>query len=167
MRSGSICALLWRILIWCSRKRVTQAQHFPGRLNVVADKRSRLGQTIQRSGLFFQRSSIIMQQVATTLIDLFATGFNKLPLCHQYQTPWPWQWMDSACHGRVWMHMPSHQQSSWASDDEAAGLPMQENHNCSRVAQHALVLGPSGHVHQIPICPTCLHSPSIRLLTGI
>ena len=30
---------------------------------------------------------------------------------------------------------------------EVAGLPMQENHSdCSRVAQHALVLGPSGHV---------------------
>ena len=30
---------------------------------------------------------------------------------------------------------------------EVTGLPMQENHSdCSRVAQHALVLGPSGHV---------------------
>ena len=48
MRSGPLCALLWRILTWCTRKRVTlKARHIPGRLNVVADKLSRLGQTIQ------------------------------------------------------------------------------------------------------------------------
>ena len=30
---------------------------------------------------------------------------------------------------------------------EVAGLPVQENHSdCSRVAQHALVFGPSSHV---------------------
>ena len=37
---------------------------------------------------------------------------------------------------------------------EVAPLPMQENHSdCSRVAQHALVLGPSGHVQPNPIVP--------------
>ena len=48
MRSGTLCALLWRILTWCTRHQVTlKARHIPGRLNVVADKLSRLGQTIQ------------------------------------------------------------------------------------------------------------------------
>ena len=48
MRSGPLCALLWRILTWCTRNQVTlKARHIPGRLNVVADKLSRLGQTIQ------------------------------------------------------------------------------------------------------------------------
>ena len=48
MKSGSLCALLWRILSWCTRKQVTlKARHIPGRLNVIADKLSRLGQTIQ------------------------------------------------------------------------------------------------------------------------
>ena len=48
MRSGQLCALLWRILTWCTRKQVTlKARHIPGRLIVVADKLSRLGQTIQ------------------------------------------------------------------------------------------------------------------------
>ena len=47
-RSGPLCALLWRILTWCTRNQVTlKARHIPGRLNVVADKLSRLGQTIQ------------------------------------------------------------------------------------------------------------------------
>ena len=47
-RSGTLCALLWRILTWCTRHQVTlKARHIPGRLNVVADKLSKLGQTIQ------------------------------------------------------------------------------------------------------------------------
>ena len=48
MRSGPLCALLWRISTWCTKKQVTlKARHIPGRLNMVADKLSRLGQTIQ------------------------------------------------------------------------------------------------------------------------
>ena len=47
MKLGSLCALLWRILSWCTRKPVTlKARHVPGRLKVIADKLSRLGQTI-------------------------------------------------------------------------------------------------------------------------
>ena len=56
-RSGPLCALLWRILTWCTRNQVTlKARHIPGRLSVVADKLSSLDQTIQ-SGLSFRRSS--------------------------------------------------------------------------------------------------------------
>ena len=55
--AGPIFALLWRILTWCTRNQVTlKARHIPGWLSVVADKLSRLGQTIQ-SGLSFRRSS--------------------------------------------------------------------------------------------------------------
>ena len=40
------------------------------------------------------------------------------------------------------------------SGGEVAGLPLQENHpDCSGVAQHALVLGSSGHVQPNPIEP--------------
>ena len=49
------------------------------------------------------------------------------------------------------MHMPSHQQPSWTNGGEVVGLPMQQNHSdCSGVAQHALVLGPSDHVESDP-----------------
>ena len=46
---GSLCALLWRIPTWSTRRQVTQsrARHIPGQLNVIPDKLSRLGQTIQ------------------------------------------------------------------------------------------------------------------------
>ena len=37
---------------------------------------------------------------------------------------------------------------------EVAGLPMQQNHTeCTGVAQHALVLGSSGHVQSDPTVP--------------
>ena len=40
------------------------------------------------------------------------------------------------------------------SRGEATGLLMQENHSdCFRVAQHAMVLGPSGHVEPDPTVP--------------
>ena len=50
------------------------------------------------------------------------------------------------------------------SGREVARLPMQENHsNCSGVAQHALVLGSSGHVQPNPTEPANLPN----LLTAI
>ena len=62
--------------------------------------------------------------------------------------------MHSACHGRIWTHMPSHQQPSCAKWWRSSRLPMQENHSdCSRVAQHALVLRSSGHVQSNPTEP--------------
>ena len=37
MRSGSLCALLWRLLCWCNLRHVVlKARHIPGRLNVTA-----------------------------------------------------------------------------------------------------------------------------------
>ena len=58
------------------------------------------------------------------------------------------------------------------SGGEVAGLPMQENHSdCSRVAQHALVLGSSGHAQPNPTEPTQSARPvdshSIRSVTEI
>ena len=89
MRSGPLCALLWRILTWCSQRQVTlRARHIPGRLNVIADKLSRLGQTIQTEWSLLPE---IFHKVCHTWhrpqIDLFATRFNhKLP---QFVSPVP------------------------------------------------------------------------------
>ena len=78
------------------------------------------------------------------------------PICHQVQ-----QQVSSVCvtstgspslstqpamgrYGCIFLSTGSH---LGQSGDEAEGLPMQENHSdCTRAAQHALVLGPSGHV---------------------
>ena len=83
MRSGPLCALLWRILTWCTRNKVTlKARHISGQLNVVADKLSRLGLTIQTEWSLLQE---VFQAICSRWhwpkIDLFATRFNnKLPL---------------------------------------------------------------------------------------
>ena len=82
MKSGSLCALLWRILSWCTRKQVTlRARHIPGRLNVIADKLSRLGQTIQTEWLLHPEVfKAICSRWHQPQVDLFATRFiNKLP----------------------------------------------------------------------------------------
>ena len=58
MRSGSLCALLWRLLSWCNlRQIVLKARHTPGHLNVIADKLSRQGQVVPPAGVLsnFQR----------------------------------------------------------------------------------------------------------------
>ena len=59
--------------------------------------------------------------------------------------------------GRICLPTSSH---LGQSGGEVAGLPMQENHSdCSRVAQHALVLGPSDHVQSDPTEPAFLAQP--------
>ena len=144
MRSGPLCALLWRILTWCSRKQVTlKTRHIPGRLNMVADKLSRLGQTIQAEwSLLPEVFQTIYSRWRRPKIDLFATRFsNKLPLFvsrvpNRLATAvdalsLPWEDLD------VYAFPTS---SHIGQSGEVTGLPMQENYSdCSRVAQHALV----------------------------
>ena len=89
MKSGSLCALLWRILSWCTRQQVTlRARHIPGRLNVIADKLSRLGQTIQTEwSLHPEVFQAVCSRWHRPQVDLFATRFNnKLP---QFVSPVP------------------------------------------------------------------------------
>ena len=89
MKSGPLCALLWRILTWCTRKQITlKARDIPSHLNVIADKLSRLGQTIQTE---WSLSPKIFQAICSRwhqpTVDLFATRFNnKLP---QFVSPVP------------------------------------------------------------------------------
>ena len=159
MRSGTLCALLWRILTWCTRHQVTlKARHIPGRLNVVADKQSCLGQTIQTEWSLLQEVfQTICSRWHRPQIDLFATRFNnKLP---QFVSPVPDSLASSSgCtqlpmggYGRICLPTSSHLRQSGG---EVAALPMQENHSdCSRVAQHALVLGSSDHVQSDPSEP--------------
>ena len=89
MKSGSLCALLWRILSWCTRQQVTlRAHHIPDRLNVIADKLSKLDQTIQIEwSLYPEVSQAICSRGHQHQVDLFATTFyNKLP---QFVSPVP------------------------------------------------------------------------------
>ena len=118
MKSGSLCALLWRILSWFTRQQVTlRARHIPGRLNVIADKLSRLGQTIQTEwSLYPAVFQAVCSRWHQPQVDLLPPGSttNCHSLCHRCQTPRLGQWMHSASPGRTWTHTPSHRQPSWA-----------------------------------------------------
>ena len=141
----------------CQETSDSKARHFPGWLNVVADKLSRLGQTIQTVVSPSRGLPLSMQQVAPAQ--------NRL-ICHEVQqqvasvcvtgTGSPGhssQCAPSAMVGYGSIHLPTinHTEQSVGG---VAGLPMQENHSdCSGVAQHALVLGSSGHVQPNPTEP--------------
>ena len=89
MKSGSLCALLWRLLSWCHpRGIVLRARHIPGHLNVIADKLSRHNQVIQTEwSLSQQVFNLLSSRWAQPQVDLFATRFNhKLP---QFVSPVP------------------------------------------------------------------------------
>ena len=137
MSSGPLCALLWRILTWCTKKQVTlKARHIPGRPNVVADKLSRLSQTIQTewSSSPFPNN---MQQVAPA---------PNRPICHEVQqvvasvcvtgTGFPGHssgCTQSAIGGSGRIHLPTSSHTG-QSGGEVAKLPIKENHyDCSRV----------------------------------
>ena len=82
MRSGSLCALLWRLLSWCHPRGISlRGQHIPGRLNVIADKLFRHNQLIQTEwSLSQQVFNLLCSRWAQPHVDLFATRFNhKLP----------------------------------------------------------------------------------------
>ena len=82
MRSGSLCALLWRLFSWCHPRRIVlRARHIPGRLNVIADKLSRHNQVIQREwSLSQQVFNLLCSKWGRPQVDLFATRFNhRLP----------------------------------------------------------------------------------------
>ena len=95
-----------------------------------------------------------MQQVApASNIDLFATRFNnKLPL---FVLPVP----DFLVIAVDALSLPWEDLDAYAFPP-AAIPPLRKNHSdCSGVAQHALVLGPSDHVQSDPTEPALLAQP--------
>ena len=140
---------------------------------MVADKLSRLGQTIQTEWFSPSRGlPLNMQQVAPAQ--------NRLN-CHEVQqqvasvcvtgTGSPGHssgCAQSAMVGSGSIHLPTIHHIG-QSGGGVAGLPVQENHSdYSGVAQHALVLGSSGHVQPNPTEPAePVDSHSIRSLTEI
>ena len=159
MRSGPLCALLWRILTWCSQRQVTlKARHIPGRLNVIADKLSRLGQTIQTEWS-------LLPEVFPTDLQPMAPASNR-SVCHEVQPQVTSVCLSStglpgcssgctysAMGGSGCIRLPTDRHIGQSSG-EASGLPVQETHSdCPGVAQHALVSGPGDNVQSGPSLP--------------
>ena len=159
MRSGPLCALLWRILTWCSQRQVTlKARHIPGHLNVIADKLPRLGQTIQTEWS-------LLPEVFSTNMQPMAPASNR-SICHEVQPQvtsvcLPSTGLPGCSSGRTYsamggsgcIRLPTDRHIG-QSGGEAAGLPVQKDHyDCPGVAQHALVLGLGDHVQSGPSQP--------------
>ena len=152
MRSGPLCALLWRIMTWCTKNQVTlRARHIPGRLNVVAVKLSRLGQIIQTEwSLHPQIFSDNLQQVAPTPDRSVCNKIQQQinPVCITSARS---SGLGSRCtqpvlgkSGPICLPTDRH---FGQSGGKATKRTVQEAHSgCSRVAKHALVLGSSDHV---------------------
>ena len=142
MKSGPLCALLWRILTWCSQRQVTlKTRHIPGRLNVIADKLSRLNQTIQT--LASDRPICHEVQPQVTSVCLSST---RHPGCSSECT-------HSVMGGSGCVRLPTDRHIG-QSGGEATGLPVQETYSdCPGVAQHVLVLGLGDHVQSGPSQP--------------
>ena len=127
MRSGSLCALLWRLLSWCHpRKIILQARHIPGGLNVIADKLSRHNQVIQTD-----RSFCHLIQSQASQVCLSGSGLDSLGSgCSQPIMEQP---------GRVCLSSSIPSQSGHIKTG-GSGLS-QDDINRSGLAKHALVLG--------------------------
>ena len=98
-----------------NRDLVYQKARDSQRLNLVADKLSRLGQTIQTEWFLLPEVfQMICSRWHRPQIYLPRGLTSYLSLCHQYRIPWPQQWIHSLCHGRIWTHTPSHQHPYWA-----------------------------------------------------
>ena len=177
MRSGPLCALLWRILTWCSQRQVTlKARHIPGRFKCDSRQAIQAGsdhpnRVVPPSGSFFffstnmqpmapasNRSICHEVQPQVTSVCLSSTG---LPGCSSGRTY-------SAMGGSGCIRLPTDRHIG-QSGGEATGLPVQKDHyDCPGVAQHALVWGLGDPVQSGPSQPAqSADSPSIRSLTEI
>ena len=122
MKSGSLCALLWRLLLWCNQRQIVlPARHIPGHLNVIADKLSKHKQVIQTEWWSFQRFST------------YSAG-GEMRRCVDSSVGEP---------GRLCLSSGS---NSGTGGHQTVGPRMSPNHpNCAGMAQHAMVLGSSQH----------------------
>ena len=158
MRSDSLCALLWRILTWCTRKQVTQnsthsrpaercsrqaIQAKPDHPNEVVSPSRGIPNNMQQVAPAKNRPICheVQQQVASVCVTSTGSPGHSSGCTR------------SAMGGSGCIRLPTSSHIG-QSGGEVAGLPMQENHSdCSRVAQHALVLGSNGHVQPNPTEP--------------
>ena len=82
MRSGSLCALLWRLLSWCNQRQIVlRARHIPCQLNVFANKLSRFKQVIQMEWSLLQEVfNLLCRRWHTPEVDLFKTKDHSIQL---------------------------------------------------------------------------------------
>ena len=155
MRSGPLCALLWRILTWCARNQVTlKARHRLaecGRRQAIQARSDHPNRVVSPSGGLPSN----MQQVAPASTRSICHEVQQVALVCVTGTGSPCYSSECAHFAMVGsgsIHLPT--VSHIGQSGDVAGLPIQENHSdCSGLAHHALVLGSSGHVQPNPTEP--------------
>ena len=132
MKSGSLCALLWRLLMWCNQRQIVlRARHIPGHLNVIADKLSRHGQVIQTEWSLLQE---VFDQICRRCVP--GSGSASLESgCPQR----------SLARSGCLCFSPGGPPGEGGLQVDGSRIPQSHSH-CTRVAQHVMVLGSGQHV---------------------
>ena len=148
MKSGPLCALLWRILTWCSRKNSQNLTH-----SRPAECQSR--QAIQAKPDHPDKMDSPSRGLLGNMLQVAPA--SRGPVCHQVQQlP---QFVSAVPDSLAWavdtLHWVDLRPYFFQLVDVLGKLSCRTTcarvcSNCSRVAQHALVLGPSGHVKPDP-----------------
>ena len=152
MKSGSLSALLWRLMLWCNQRQIVlRARHIPGHLNVIADKLSRLGSgdpngMVPPPGGFCSNMPALAPSVCG-------------PVCHSVQSQTspvciPGSRPVSVGSGRLKSPLGGPGRLCFSPDgpstsggNETFGPRIPSSHpDSARLAQHAVVLGPGQHV---------------------
>ena len=138
MKSGPLCALLWRILTWFSQKQVTlKAPHIPGQLNVVADKLSKTEWSLllevfhsicnrwhqPQIDIFAMRFNNKLTQFVSPVPDLLAWAIDSLSLSWEDLDPYSFS-LVTILGGSGPIYLPNSNHLG-QSDGEVTGLPMQ------------------------------------------
>ena len=165
MRSGSLCALLWRLLSWCHHRGITlRARHIPGRLNVIADKLSTQSSDSDRmaplpssfQSVVFQvaptTSGLVCDQVQSQTAQFCVTGSGSDSLGGRR----PELILGTSERICIPSSLPAPQSNF---KDKGSGLS-QDDSDCPRLAKHALVLGPGGPIRSDPLQPSSDKGPS-------
>ena len=147
MRSDSLCALLLRLLSWCHpRGIVLRSRHIPGRLNVIADKLSRRNQVTRQSGPYLSWFSISGAQDGPDHMGACCNPVqSQTPqVCFTGQQPSSLgsRRPESAVGESGCLHLPSSLPARPHNLQGEGSRLSQDDFDCSRVVQHALVLGP-------------------------
>ena len=151
MRSGSLCALLWRLLCWCSLNQIVlKARHIPGR---QCNCRQIVSPKAGHSDGVVPPSRDLRPPLSNLALSPSGHVCNKVQLqassiCVPNSRP---KGLVSGCSDIV-LGGPGHVPLPPSVSDGEGGqqavrsLVSQSNPDCPGMAQHALVLGPSGAI---------------------
>ena len=161
MRSGSLCALLWRLLCWCSLRHVVlKARHIPGHLNVIADKSSRQAQIIQMEWSLHQEVfDLLCQTWHHPQVDMFATRHNYKLSKFVSLVPDPNAWAvdTNSLLGELGHVCLSPRVDTRQNGQQTSRSSVQESDpDSSGLAQHAVLLGSGGSI--LPDTPVSTQS---------